>query len=107
MLSKKKAMNWAAPSMETLGYWLDTEDGTIGIPERKVEQIRSMLREWPEGRREATVGEVLSLTGKLHNAAFVVRLTRYHVRRLLQLTNFKSASEWEREGGRWRGLGTA
>ena len=44
VLSNKKTTNWA-PAMEILGYWVDTEDLSIGLPERKVAQIREMLEE--------------------------------------------------------------
>ena len=101
VLSRKKITNWA-PQMEILGYWVDAEAGTIGLPERKLEEIRSMLEGWPYDRKVATVGEVLSLAGKLHHAAFVIRPSRYYVRRLLQLTNLHlSGSEAAGKGEAW------
>ena len=42
--------------------------------------------------------EILVLTGKLHNAAFVVRPGRYFVRRLLQLNKLHFKGD-ERSGG--------
>eukprot|EP00752_Nemacystus_decipiens_P007888 g7048.t1 len=101
VLSKKKTTNWA-PAMEIQGYWVDTESLTIGLPDRKVAQIRDMLEKWPADRTTATVGEVLSLAGKLHHAAFVIRPARYYVRRLLQLSNLHlSGSEKAGSGEVW------
>ena len=54
---------------EVLGLWLDTQDMTVGLPQKKLEDLRQRLAKWPPEWREATVREVLSLAGKLHHAA--------------------------------------
>lgn len=60
--------------------------------------IREELTGWLPGREWATVGEVLSLAGKLLHAAYVIRPARYLVRRLLQLHNLHLNGS-ERAGG--------
>lgn len=97
VLSHKKTTDWA-PQMEVLGYAVDTEAMTIGLPVAKVQGIREVLVRWPPTRKSATVGEVLSLAGKLHHAAYVIRPARYFVHRLLQLTNLHLNGS-ERAGG--------
>ena len=83
LLPRKKITGWAT-AQEVLGLWLDTEDMMVGLPQRKLEDLRQRLAKWPPERRKATVREVLSLAGKLHHhAAYVVRTGRYFVHRLL------------------------
>ena len=59
---------WAT-EQDVLGLWLDTQDMTVGLPQKKLEDLRQRLAKWPPEWREATVREVLSLAGKLHHAA--------------------------------------
>ena len=81
-----------------LGWLVDTEAGTISLPEQKVQDLRERLAEWPPHRKQATVREVLVLAGKLHHAAFVIRPGRYFVHRLLQLAGLH-LNGMERAGG--------
>ena len=97
LLSPKKVTNWSTQH-EVLGFWLDTVKMSISLPDRKVKDFQERLEEWPEGRKTATVREVLVLAGKLHHAAYVVRPGRYFVRRLLQLNKLHLSGD-ERAGG--------
>ena len=62
-----------------LGLWVDTEDVTVRLPQRKVEGLRQRLASWPPEQREATAREVLSLAGKLHHVAYVQPLPNAHL----------------------------
>ena len=77
-------MTGRSTAQEVLGRWLDTEDMTVRLPQRKLEDLRQRLANWLPERREATDREVLSLAGKLHHAAYVVRPGRCFVHRLLR-----------------------
>ena len=66
---------------------MDTEDMVVGLPQRKLDDLRQRPVSWPPERREATVQEVLPLARKLHHAAYVVRPGWYIVDRLLRLVN--------------------
>lgn len=57
----------------------------ISLPRKKVEDLRARVEDGPQGRKEATVREVLLLVRKLHHAAIGFQPGRYVVRRLLQL----------------------
>ena len=98
LVPRKKMTGWVT-AQEILGFWVDTEEMTVGLPERKLDDLRHRLGCWPPGRREATVREVLSLAGKLHHAAYVVRPGRYFVHRLLRLANLHLTGEELRGGG--------
>eukprot|EP00752_Nemacystus_decipiens_P006636 g5966.t1 len=101
VLSHKNTMEWA-PQMEVLGNEVDTEAMTIGLLEAKLARTTEELARWPPGRGSATVEEVLSLAGKLHHAAYVIRPARYFVRRLLQLTHLHlDGSERAGRGEAW------
>ena len=72
---------------------------TTDLAARKVDELRARRAEWPPGREEATVKEVLLLTEKLHHAFFVIRPGRYFVRRLLQLSNLHLVAAEQVGGG--------
>ena len=74
---------------------------TVGLLQRKLEDLQQRLATWLPERREETVREVLSLAGKLHHAAYVVRPRRYFVRRLLRLTNQHLTEESSGGGDAW------
>ena len=100
LLPRMKMTGWTTV-LEVLGLWLDTEDMTVGLPQRKLEDLRQRLANWLPERREEAVREVLSLAGKLHHAAYVVRPGHYFVRRLLWLANLHLTGEiQEGEGTR-------
>ena len=63
LLLRKKMTGWAT-AQEVLGLWLDTEDMTVGLSQRKLEDLRQRLAGWPPERKESTVQEVLSLAKK-------------------------------------------
>ena len=77
---------------------MDTEDITVRLPQRTLEDLRQRLASWPPERREATVREGLSLAGKLHHAAYVVRPGLCFVHRLLLLANLYLTGKESREG---------
>ena len=58
LLPWKKMTGWATVQ-EVLSLWLDTENMTVGLPQRKMEDLRQRLAMWLPERREATVQEVL------------------------------------------------
>ena len=64
-----------------------------------MEDLRQRLEGWPPERWTATVREALSIAGKLHHAAYVVRQGRYFVHRLLRLANLHLTGEELRGGG--------
>ena len=99
LLSHKKVTGWAT-QQEMLGYDSETERMAIAMPARKVDEVRARVAEWPPGRETATVNEFLVLAGKMHHACFVIRLGRYFVRRLLQLSNLHLNGA-KRAGGVW------
>ena len=78
---------------------MDTEDMVVGLPQRKLDDLRQRPVSWPPERREATVQEVLPLARKLHHAAYVVRPGRYFVHKLLRLANLHLTGEDSRGGG--------
>ena len=57
LLPRGKMTEWAT-AQEVLGLWLDTEDMTVGLPQRKLEDLRQRLAGWPPELKEATVQEV-------------------------------------------------
>lgn len=57
-------------AQEILRLWVDTEDKAMGLPRRKLEDLRQRLESWPP--REAMVQGVLSFAGKLRHAAYIV-----------------------------------
>ena len=73
---------WAT-ALNVLGLWLDTEDMTVALPQKKWEDLGQRQANWLPERREETVWAVLSVAVKLHHAGYVVRPGRYFVRRLL------------------------
>ena len=95
LLPRRKITGWAT-ALKVLGLWLDMEDMTVGLPQRKLEDLRQRLANWLPERWEATVQEVLSLAGKLHHPAYVVRPG------LLRLAKLHLTGE-SREGEETRG----
>ena len=99
LLSHKKVTDWA-PLQEVLWFDRDTEKITTSLPPRKAKELRELMEEWPTGRRTATVREVLVLTGKLHDAAYVIRPGRCFVRRPQQLRKLHHNGQERRGEGR-------
>ena len=97
LLSHKKVTD-RAPPQKVLGFDLGTEIMTISLPDRKINELREMLEEWPEEKNKATVREVLVLAGKLHHVAYMVRPGRYF-RRYLQLSKLHLNGLEKRGGG--------
>lgn len=79
--------------------WVDTGDMMIRLPQRKLEDLRQRLANWPTERREVTIRDVLSLAGKMHHGAYVVRPGRYFFHRRLRLANLHRTGEKLRGGG--------
>lgn len=81
---------------------VDTEDMTVRLSQRNLENLRKRLWDWPHRRRDAIVREVLSLTRKLNHAAYIVRPRRYFVHMLLLLANLQLTGKESRGvGGAW------
>jgi len=78
---------------------LDTRDMTVGLPQRKLEDLRQRLKTSTPRRREAIVREVLSLAGKLHHAAYVAQRGRYFLYSVLRLANLYITGDELRGGG--------
>ena len=97
-MSREKITGWSI-AQDILGLWGDTEDMTVGLLQRKLEDLRQRLANWPPERREATVREVLSLAMKMHHVSYMVPPGQYFVDRLLRLGNLHLAGE-ESRGGR-------
>ena len=72
---------------------------TISLPGRKINELREMLKEWPEEKSKTTGRAVLVLAGKLHHVARMVRPGQYFVQRRLQLSkqHLNGQTKW---GGR-------
>ena len=85
-------------AQELLGLWVDTEDMTVGLPQRTPEDLQQRLESWPSRRRDVLLREVLSLSRKLHPAACFVRPRLYFVHRLLRLSSLYLTVEgaWSR-----------
>ena len=71
-----------ATSLVFLGIQFDTRAGALELPQRKVDQLRCLLREW-EGKRAPIKRDLLSLLGHLSHAASVIRPGRTFVRHLI------------------------
>ena len=71
-----------ATSLVFLGIQFDTRTGSLELPQRKVDQLHCLLREW-EGKRAPIKRDLLSLLGHLSHAASVIRPGRTFVRLLV------------------------
>ena len=86
ILAPKKSTDWDT-TIDALGFTINSHTMRISVPREKTEAIKRLLFEqWPQSRRQAKVGDVLSMAGKLWNLTYVVRAGRYFVWRLLRLT---------------------
>lgn len=84
-LGLKESVNKACPPSTTmmfLGICLDTLEGTLTIPQDKLQEIGRVLEEWTH-KRSATRKEVQSLVGSLNFMAACVRPGRIFISRLL------------------------
>ena len=81
VMSQKKLTDWLV-AQEILGFVVDTQKMSISVPARKIDEIQTLLKEWPSTRQEAKAKQVWSLTGKLRHIATVLRPGRYMVWRL-------------------------
>ena len=59
-------------SLVFLGILIDTRTGTLELPQRKLDQLGSLIRAW-EGKRAPIKRELLSLLGHLSHAASIIR----------------------------------
>lgn len=84
LLSHKKVSD-RAPRQVELGFVRDTKILTMSLPVWKIRKLQEMLKDFPEERNMATVPELVVLSGKLYNVAYVIRPRRYFLRRFLQL----------------------
>ena len=71
-----------ATSLVFLGIQFDTRVGFLELPQRKVDQLHCLLREW-EGKRAPIKRDLLSLLSHLSHAASVIRPGRTFVRHLI------------------------
>ena len=86
VLAPKKSTDWDT-TINALGFTIYSHTIRILFPREKVDAIMRLLRaQWPMGRRQAKVREILGMTGKLWNLMYVVRAGGYFVWRLLRLT---------------------
>ena len=73
LLLHRTVTGWAT-QQEVLGYGIGTESMTIALPERKADDLRQRVAEWPPERETATMKQVLVLAGKLYHAFYVCLL---------------------------------
>ena len=71
--------------LEFLGLQLNSDPGTICLPQAKLQQTCGMVSDWL-GRSSCTKKELLSLIGTLQHAASVVKAGRCFLRRLIDLS---------------------
>ena len=77
-----------ATRLEILGITVDSVAMQLSLPERKMQELKTLLRMW-QGRKTATKRELQSIAGKLQHAAKVVRPGRCFVRHIYDLTAVK------------------
>ena len=65
-----------------LGILIDTEQGTVVIPPEKLENIKSMVKEW-KGKQHCTMRQLQSLLGTLLYVHKCVKPARYFLNRML------------------------
>ena len=66
-----------------LGVLIDTVNGTVAVPEEKMQEIIGLVRDW-QGKTRSTKTELQSLIGKLQFISKCVRKSRIFLNRLLE-----------------------
>ena len=74
-----------ASCVSYLGILIDTERGELRLPEAKFSLLLQELDKW-QSKKACTKRELLSLIGRLHHAASVVRPGRLFIRSLIELS---------------------
>ena len=81
-----------ATRLDILGITVDTVSMQLSLPEHKIQEILTLLREL-QGRKRASKKAIQSLVGKLQHAAKVVRPGRCFVHHIYKLTSEKGGPD--------------
>jgi hypothetical protein len=88
VVSQKKLTHWQT-IQTVLGWEIDTNAMTISLPKEKIDKLVSLLQQWPESRKVATMHDVWVLLGSLYSATLAVRPGKYFLWRLIALSHAK------------------
>ena len=85
-----------APSLSFLGIQIDTIQGTLALPQEKLDRIKALITSWRQ-RKCCKKRELLSLIGQLQHACRVVKSGRTFLRRMIDLSAVpKELDHWVR-----------
>ena len=81
---KSHKIEGPTPVIPFLGIVLDTEKGEIRLPEEKMKELTTLIKEWLN-RKHCKKRALLSLIGKLAHACKVVQVGRIFLRRMIEV----------------------
>ena len=89
ILAPEKSTDWDT-AVDAFGFAIYSHTIRIPFPHDKVDMIKR-LHQWPMDRRQANLKGILSMTGKLWNLTYVVRVGGCFVWRPMRLTGLLDA----------------